>query len=153
MGEATSPANKNIFIGLMQLVNKIGYTPFFHLCERDKSFKKNNDNYPKMIKLLLGEVDKEERPECFENHTSKHSADAEFVHEETKYTCLHWLAYHDDADSIAYIIDDIGKHIESDTKTFIKLMQRTKLHKMTPMCIAGSKEKNRSLIEFIKFFS
>ena len=53
MGEATNPGNKNVFMGLMQAINRMKYTPFFHLCERNSSYKDNNDNYPQMIQMLI----------------------------------------------------------------------------------------------------
>ena len=34
-GMATIPKNQNVFMGLMQTVNKMGYSPFFNLCDRD----------------------------------------------------------------------------------------------------------------------
>ena len=36
----------------MQTINTMFYTPFFHLCEREKKFKNNKSNYPQMIQML-----------------------------------------------------------------------------------------------------
>jgi len=62
LGEATLPGNKNILMGLMQEMNIMSYTPFFYLCERDKNFKKNTENYPKMVRMLIEQVDAEKDP-------------------------------------------------------------------------------------------
>ena len=107
-----------------------------------------------MIKLLVEQVDKEQRPECFahETYTEKHWADTEYVHERTRYTTLHWLAYHNDYNSINFIIRHIDANSQNKRKSFIKLMQRTTYHRLTPMCIAGSKECNESMQEFVNFF-
>ena len=93
--------------------------------------------------MLIKQVDAEEDYECFKHETFKgtHWADYEYIHNLTGYTCLHWLAFHNDFESIRYIIN----HIDHDQKvnkkeTFIKLLQRTKKSHMTPMCIAGSKQ-------------
>jgi hypothetical protein len=49
LGEATLPRNKNILMGLMQEMNIMSYTPFFYLCEQDKIYKKNSENFPIMV--------------------------------------------------------------------------------------------------------
>ena len=121
----------------------MSYTPFFYLCERDKNFKKNTENYPKMVRMLIEQVDAEKDPQCFKHDTYKgiHWADFEYVHDLTGYTCLHWMAFSNDFESIRYIINHIDDDPKVDKKqTFIRLLQRTKKSHMTPMCIAGSKQ-------------
>ena len=95
-------------MGLMQTINTMFYTPFFHLCEREKKFKTNKSNYPQMIQMLITQVDNEKDLRCFApKEKEKHWADLEYVHELTNYTCFHWLAYHNDYESINYIIEYI----------------------------------------------
>ena len=90
----------------MQTKNKMRYTPFFNLCERDlRKLEKSkaNTNFPKIIRELITEVNNAE-PSCFGNN-EKHYADYNFVHDQTKYTCLHWLAYHNDSQSLMFILN------------------------------------------------
>lgn len=52
--------------------------------------------------------------ECFKQDKvekiSQHWADIEYVHDITKFSVFHWLAFHNDHESIKYII----KHIDED---------------------------------------
>lgn len=107
-----------------------------------------------MIKLLVEQVDLEKNLECFDlvTHSEKHWADTEYVHERTLYTTLHWLAYHNDANSIIYIIRHIDANSQNKKLSFIKLMKRTFYHRLTPMGIAGSNDCNEALLMFIHFF-
>jgi hypothetical protein len=99
-------------------------------------------------------VDLEKNLECFDlvKHSNKHWADTEYVHERTLYTTLHWLAYHNDYGTIIYIIRHIDANSQNKRQSFVKLMQRTFYHRLTPMCIAGSKECSEAMLEFIHFF-
>jgi hypothetical protein len=109
-----------------------------------------------MIKLLIEQVDIETRSECIvfpsENFSEKHWADTEYVHHHTKYTTLHWLSYHNDFQSINFIIKHIHKNSQNRRRSFIKMMQRTRFRRLTPMCIGGSRESKESMLEFINFF-
>ena len=84
-------------MALMQAMDKMKYTPFFYLCERNRKIfeSKKNENFPRIIRELINEVDNAD-PSCFGTNES-HYADYYFVHKDTRYTCLHWLAYHNDA--------------------------------------------------------
>ena len=85
-------------MALMQAVDKMKYTPFFYLCERNHKFNnaKQNQYFPRIIRELINEVNDADSS-CFGDHESHHYADYNFVHKDTEYTCLHWLAYHNDA--------------------------------------------------------
>ena len=112
-GKHTAPKNQNIFIGLMHTICKSGYTPFFHLCDRDADLPEHKKVIcTEMIMTLIEEVKKEKAPEVFAPKplNMKHWADVGYVHEETDYTTLHWLAYQNDAEAIKYIINHIDSH-------------------------------------------
>ena len=80
----------------MHTVNSMGYTPFFHLCDRDVDLPESKRaTCTEMIQTLIEQVKKEKAPEVFAPRpmNQKHWADVGYVHEETNYTTLHWLAY------------------------------------------------------------
>ena len=92
-------------MALMQAKNEFKYTPFFYLCDRDKKLDTDHYNYivfPDIIKDLIKEVNHAD-PSCF-GKNERHYADYNFVHERTKYTVLHWLAYHNDSVSLLFIL-------------------------------------------------
>ena len=56
-----------------------------------------------------------------------------FIHTQTGYNPVHWLAFHDDHVSLSYILDNYIKE-----KDQIQLMMRkTYKYKLTPLDIAG----------------
>ena len=80
--------------------------------------------FPNIIKDLVNHVNQADIS-CF-GKNERHYADYNFVHERTKYTVLHWLAYHNDSVSLLFILrrmwqpDSSSKEVPMKTSVMSK---------------------------------
>lgn len=71
-----------------------------------------------------------------------------FMHSDTYYTPFHWLAYHNDAKSIEFLLGKLN-HESIDDMIFMKL---TKQFELTSLDIAGRVNATNALDKFLDYF-
>ena len=72
----------------------------------------------------------------------------DFEANQIKYSPMHWLAYWDDSEAIAYLLNNIPQTKESYSKIL-----RHNNEGMTPIDIAGKHKSNTSALLLLKFLT
>jgi ankyrin repeat protein len=126
-------------MALMQTLDHMEYPPFFYLCDR---FEKS-DGFFWIIQMLVTQV---------KELNLDHDFDYLYVHKQSGYSSIHWLAYNDDYKAIKWVLENQESEEKFDHKVLFTLMSRSKLKGLTPLCVAGTKRNKESLKVLIKYF-
>lgn len=120
----------------------------------DKATQEKKKQLTECIKVLVKQAD-----EMPETRRDKHGFDYNYVHPDTGYSTLHWLAYWNDAESINTILSNIELHKESD-EDVLRTLSATDTDKsgsfgsgdMTAITIAGERDNIKALKAYMDFF-